>query len=230
MFDFLPLIDWIALGWFVFCWLGYHHYARIKSEKRLSLSSSLTKVRELWIARLLERDIRIADTNALSILQRNVAFFASTTVFILAGVLTVLGATDQAIALVNNLPYINFSSAAAWEFKLIVLLIIFIYAFFKFTWCIRQYNFSVIAISAAPTLDADEREKKIFIEETSKLLDLASNSFALGLRSYSYALATLAWFVQPWLFILSTTWVVAVLYRRDFHSRSLFVLKNLSSK
>ncbi len=38
------------------------------------------------------------------------------------------------------------------------------------------------------------------------------------------ALAALGWFVNPWLFIATTTWVVAILHRRDFHSATVRLL------
>ena len=34
----------------------------------------------------------------------------------------------------------------------------------------------------------------------------------------------LAWFINPWLFMLTTTGVVLVLYRREFHSKVLQVM------
>ena len=35
------------------------------------------------------------------------------------------------------------------------------------------------------------------------------------------AMATLAWFISPWLFMLATALVVGVLYHREFHSPTL---------
>jgi len=53
---------------------------------------------------------------------------------------------------------------------------------------------------------------------------LAIYHFNLGLRAYYFSLALLAWFLDPIVFIFSSTWVVAVLYRREFKSRTLDAL------
>jgi uncharacterized membrane protein len=53
---------------------------------------------------------------------------------------------------------------------------------------------------------------------------MAAHHFNFGIRSYYFALAVLAWLVSPWLFVAATTWVVFVLYRREFHSSALSTL------
>jgi len=35
----------------------------------------------------------------------------------------------------------------------------------------------------------------------------------------------LSWFFHPWAFVASTVWVILVLYRREFHSKALAILK-----
>ena len=42
-----------------------------------------------------------------------------------------------------------------------------------------------------------------------------------GIRSFYHAVAALAWFLHPLLFMLATRWVILILIRRDFFSRSL---------
>jgi len=51
-------------------------------------------------------------------------------------------------------------------------------------------------------------------------LDLAALA-CFVVRSYYHAIATLAWFFHPLLFMLATTWVLLILARRDFFSRTL---------
>ena len=45
-----------------------------------------------------------------------------------------------------------------------------------------------------------------------------------GLRSFYYAFAVLAWFFHPAAFVLATLWVLLILVRRDYFSRSLGLL------
>jgi uncharacterized membrane protein len=50
---------------------------------------------------------------------------------------------------------------------------------------------------------------------------MAANNFNLGLRTYYFSLSVLAWFINPWLFMLMVTGVVFILYRREFNSSTL---------
>ena len=58
-------------------------------------------------------------------------------------------------------------------------------------------------------------------ERTARLIGLAGEHSNSGIRSFYHAIAALAWFFHPLLFMLATTWVVLILARRDFFSRSL---------
>ena len=53
---------------------------------------------------------------------------------------------------------------------------------------------------------------------------LAASHFMRGIRAYFFALALLSWFVHPILFLAATTWVVLVIYRREFRSQSLHII------
>jgi uncharacterized membrane protein len=219
----LSMLDWYALSWFLICWAGYTLFANRQSKKQASLSTMLTELRGMWMGAMIKRDMRIADATALGILQRTVTFFASTTIFILAGLLAVLGASDKAIQLAKSLPFISEHSQAAWEIKIILLIWMYVYAFFKFSWSVRQYNFSLVMLGAAP--ERDDKNCKNFIIQSNRLLTSANNSFNFGLRAYTFSMAILAWLVHPYLFMLCSTWVVAVLYRREFNSRTLAAMQ-----
>jgi uncharacterized membrane protein len=217
--NIFPLIDWIALFWFLFCWSGYTTYANYKMLRVPNLSQSLTDLRSLWMKSMLTREVKIADVTGLVALQRTGTFFASTTIFILAGLLAVLGASDKALRLAQALPFVAEHSQSSWETKILFMIFIFVYAFFKFSWAVRQYNFSIVMFGAAPEGTSNASED--YIAASNKLLTLANKSFNYGLRSYTFSMATIAWFIHPVLFMLMTAWVVGVLYRREFHSRTL---------
>ena len=214
-----PLIDWVALSWFLACWSGYTMFANYQMKRVPNLSQSLTDLRRLWMGSMVTREVKIADMTALVALQRTGTFFASTTIFILAGLLAVLGASDKALRLAQALPFVAEHSQSVWETKILFMIFIFVYAFFKFSWAVRQYNFSLVMFGAAP--EEGTKASKQFTESSNQLLTLSNKSFNYGLRAYTFSMATIAWFIHPILFILMTTWVVGVLYRREFHSRTL---------
>lgn len=174
---------------------------------------------------MLGRENRVVDASLIANLERNVSFFASSTLLILAGILTVLGATDRVISLAEELPFAVKASKVAWELKLFLLMAIFVYAFFKFSWALRQYGFASVVIGTAPSPSAGKGcDRDEFSQGTGSVISRAAHAFNLGLRSYYFGLAFLLWFVNPWIFMAMSTWVVAVLYRREFHSKALRAL------
>ncbi|HSX87811.1 MAG TPA: DUF599 family protein [Pseudomonas sp.] len=217
----------LAVVWFVICWAGYTRYASVKGRATPCLASVLHLYREDWMRRMLLRDNRIADANVISSLERNASFFASSTLIILAGILTVLGASDRAVSLLADLPFVQMASREMSEVKLLCLGVVFVYAFFTFSWCMRQYNFAAVLIGSAPTLgerNVTEQERKAFAERAARVISMAANQFNQGLRAYYFGMATLAWFINPWFFMLVSAGVVLVLYRREFHSDVLEVM------
>jgi uncharacterized membrane protein len=217
----IPILDFSALIWFLFCWLGYTQFADRRARDKLTLMSVMHSYRMQWMHEMLQRDVRIVDSNIVMILARSATFLASTTIFILAGLIAVLGTMDTAMEVVSELRYAVQSTREVWELKLFLLTIIFIYAFFKFTWSMRHFNYLSIMIGAAPSSDALPVWSQRYAERAAKVSSNATNTFNRGLRAYYFGLAFLSWFLHPLLFVVATTVVVGVLYRREFMSRML---------
>jgi len=223
--DTLPNL--LAALWFLTCWLGYTRYAIWKGQRTPCLASVLHLYRENWMRRLMLRENRIADANVVANLERNASFFASSTLIILAGILTLLGSSERALSLLADLPWVQHGSRGLAEIKLLCLAMVFVYAFFTFSWCMRQYNFAAVLIGSAATPSEPSvtvEERKACAERMAQVVSMAANQFNLGLRSYYFGMVILAWFISPWLFMLATAGVVVVLYRREFHSAVLSVM------
>ncbi|HYQ38810.1 MAG TPA: DUF599 family protein [Pseudomonas sp.] len=223
--QYLPHI--VAVAWFVLCWWGYTRYAIWKGQKTACLASVLHLYREDWMLRLMMRDNRIADANVIGNLERNASFFASSTLIILAGTLTALGSSERAVSVLAELPFVQTASREISELKILWVAMVFIYSFFTFSWCMRQYNFAAMMVGAAPMLteqQVTETERRAYAGRAARVISMAANQFNFGLRSYYFGLATLAWFINPWFYMLATAGVVFVLYRREFHSDVLGVM------
>jgi uncharacterized membrane protein len=106
--------------------------------------------REVWIRRLLDREARMVDTQIMASLQNGTAFLASTSLLAVGGGLALLRATKEALPVLSALP-INLSpTPALWEIKCVGLILIFIYAFFKFASACRLFNYVAILLGAMP--------------------------------------------------------------------------------
>jgi len=212
-------LDFLALIWFLCCWLGYDRYSRIKPN---SLPAQLKHWRHSWALSMLKRENRMIDSQVINGLIQNVTFFASTTILILVGLFASLGAMEEAIILINKLPFSQATTQTQWGLKLGTLIVIFIYAFFKFGWAIKQHSYSaVVMASSPPPEEADSDEAKDYAERMAQLSTLGAWHSNDGIRAYYFALAALSWFIHSWAFIVTTAWVVMVIYRREFYSRTL---------
>lgn len=215
----------IALVWLVLCWAGFSYYARIKEEE--SLAGQIQFFRERWGKQLLHRfHSRFTDVGILNHHQQIGLFFASTSMIIIAGLITLLGAEEDVLSYLKKIPS-GATTHQYWYLKVQTLLVIFIFAFFKYTWALRHWNYAAILVGATKE-DPEKAVKhdKELSDQFSYIGKIAARHFTQGLRSYYYGLSSLAWFINYWAFILAVTWITLVLYRREFHSRILHTLQN----
>jgi uncharacterized membrane protein len=130
-------VDVFAVGFFILEWTTYAITLEHSAYGRDSLSARMNVYREVWIRRLLERDARIVDTHIMTSLQNGTAWFASTTLIAIGGSLALLRATNEVMPMLQSLPLGVRAAPAMWEIKCIGLVLIFVYAFFKFAWSYR---------------------------------------------------------------------------------------------
>ena len=223
----IPLLDLAALAWFLASWTGYVAYTkRCSLSRKRGLLAAMNRTRARWAEALARRENRVADAQMMNGMVRKDTFFASTTLLLLASTLALPGMSDQVNPLFSQVPYARHSSLALWELKVAVLLLTFVYAFFKFTWAIRQHTFCAVLVVAVPMPgDADATEVERDVTRLSRLSNLAARHFNDGVRAYYFALAVLSWFYHPVALLMATAWVIAVLYRREFHSTTLAILE-----
>lgn len=215
--------DLLGIGTLIIGWLGYTLYADRLSGDRPSLISAMQRHREEWMRCMLKRDPRMVDTQILHMNTRSVSLFITISVLILGGLVAVLGALDRAQVLVSGLPFVVQTTRELWEMKVLVLMIVFAYAFFKFVWSLRQFNYTATLLGAAPPPDALDDHESV-AKRMGKLLSLAAQSYNRGIRAYYFGLAILSWFLHPLLLVAATVWVVLVIHRREFRSKSLRIL------
>src|SRR5690606_3317964 len=152
VFDYFPLsvADTLAMVLFLSAWAGYTYYAKYRAKRSHTLSSAMRRHREQWMREMLRRDNRISDATIIGNLERVVTFFASTTILILAGLLTAIFASENLLSVLSNMHLSESVTKEAIQAKLFVMALIFVYAFFKFTWSVREHIFSSILIGSAP--------------------------------------------------------------------------------
>ena len=162
----LPWSDWLALGFFVLVWMGYAAFAKYSSEHHHSILAMTNRYRHLWMLQTTARDPRMLDGIITQTLSNTPAFFCSTTILILGGLFALLGTTDKAAELVREIPFAEQTPILVFEFKILVLVVIFVYSFFRFSWSMRQYTFVALLIGAMPPAESFESGEVSIVSTT----------------------------------------------------------------
>jgi uncharacterized membrane protein len=228
VFGVLPWFDGLALVWFFGVWCGYAWYSRRASVHGSTLLATTNRYRRYWMLQATWRDPRVLDGIIVQSLSSSPAFFASTTIIIIGGLLALLGTTDKAAEFVREIPFAARTTMLMFELKLLVLVAIFVFAFFRFSWSMRQYTFGALVLGSMPSPEdfaAGKFERELFADRAGTLVGMAAETFNDGIRAYYFAFAAIAWFFSPVAFAIATALVAAVLYGREFHSHVLHVLR-----
>ena len=214
-------VDILAVGFFIIEWTVYAFTLERTAYGRNSLSARMNVYREVWIRRMLDREARMVDMQIMASLQNGTAFFASTTLLAVGGALALLRSTNDALAVLGALPIDLSPTPALWEIKCVGLTLIFIYAFFKFAWSYRLFNYVAILLGAMPPASQrDTPQAEAHVMRTTRLFQAAARHFNRGQRAFFFALGYLGWFVSPWALLASTAAVVIVTWRRQFASNA----------
>ncbi len=217
----ISTLDIAAISWFLLVWGSFSFAVDRSSMRHKTLSSLMNQHRHRWMLTMSQREIRIVDTAIITGLQNGTAFFASTSLLAIGAGFALLSSTDLALQISKDLGLSGAPSRGVWEAKVLFLITIFVYAFFKFGWAYRLFNYTSILIGAFP--QPGEVEQTVMdkaIHQTAEINTLAGRHFNLGLRAFFFSLAVFGWFIHPVLFMATTTFVGLVLVRRQFYSRS----------
>ncbi len=222
----LATVDWLALAVFFACWAGYAWFSEHSRWGEGGLVRTSQNYRLLWAQRMLEREIRVADSTLIGNLVTSVSFYANTTIYIIAGLLAALGASDKLLSFTTELPFGSIANRELLELKLMLLLASFVFAYFKFTWSLRQFNLLCILVGAAPFGKAGDPAVDRYARRVARANSLAGDDFNRGIRAYYFGLAASGWLVHPAVLGALAIGVLIVLYRRDFQSLALDILRD----
>jgi len=218
---FATPLDLAALAYFLLAIGIYRLIAGPRALEGRSLVGAIQRQRLRWMLNMAGRDNRMLDAILLGSLSQGNAFFASTSAIAVGGLAATMGSGDKLQAILGRLPYVASATPLVWEVKQLLILAIFVYAFFKFAWAFRLSHYAAIMLGAMPDAGAEREQCRSHAERTARLIGLAGEHANSGIRSFYHAIAAIAWFFHPLLFMAATTWVIVILARRDFFSRSL---------
>ena len=209
----MTLFDWLALALFILCWLGYGPLLAQLARRSGTLNDDMVIIRRVWMTAMTHREIRLVDSNLMGHTINSGGFFASTNLLLIAAVASVLFGGEQAIA--------GFASVGAedvpirlLEAKLALVLVCLARGLLDFIWSIRQMNYALALIGAAPEVHT-EADRVALGEAAADLLNPALSAFSQGVRGYYFALAAAGWLFGPgWLALGATAAFCLLVWRQ----------------
>lgn len=215
------MLDLVALGLFLLAWVGYEAFVAVETHRGRNLPARMQVWRERWMESAVDRDNRILDVQILQSLTGNSAFLASTAIFVIGGLAAALGASADVVRVLNGFDYFAATSQDRFGLKVALMMLIFMHAFFRLAWSMRLHNNAGVVLGAIPQPGTgDPAVGQARARVAARLVTLAARHYNGGMHSYYFGLAACAWFLHPLALIVTTAWVVAILYRREFRSRA----------
>jgi len=221
--DVQPLLDAVtwwdgfAVAILYFAWLGIGWRIEHPGKRRPSVSVLMANYRRAWMRELVQREHRIFDAALLQNLREGSAFFASTCLIALGGVLTLASNVSPLQDLAAHLPGEPIS-ALALQIRLLPVLLLLTSGFLRFVWANRLFGYFSVLIGSVPARRGDPREDHRAYQAAEINIRAAVN-FNRGLRALYFALAALAWLLGPIPLAIAALATVWTLYEREFLSR-----------
>ncbi|MEL6364766.1 MAG: DUF599 family protein [Pseudomonadota bacterium] len=215
--DFFPPTVFIAL-WAAHAWL-----VESSPWRGRTLSAAMEEERRRWAERLLTRDFRIVDASIIGGLQNGTAFFASTSLLAIGGAFALFNNADRLLTAYDAVAIAPELTRGELEIRILGLLLLYAYAFFKFSWAYRLFNYVSILIAAAPMV-ADARpadEMKTAVDKVAKMSVAAAREFNRGQRAFLFSIGYLGWFFGAATLIAGAALTFAIMAARQFASPAL---------
>lgn len=223
----MPLLDLIALAFFLVCWLCYELLLKALSRGR-SLNTDMTVIRDAWMSEMSRREVRLMDANLLGHALNSASFFASSNLLLIAATAGALFGGEGTFASVSSLEVIQTSTRMLFEGQLALMVVVLARGLLNFIWSIRQMNYSLAIMGATPEgEDVDPAVAAAFGAAASRTLNPALSSFNAGVRGYYFALAAAAWLFGPVAFLIATVGAVALLVWRQRQSPAARAISDL---
>ncbi len=221
----MPALDTAALVFFLLCWLFYEPVLKASFKGGL-INTDMAVVRGGWMREMAGRENRLMDGQLLGHAINSASFFASSNLLLIAAAAGVLFGGEGAFRSASSLEIIRTSSRLMFEMQLALVLLALARGLLDFIWSIRQLNYCIAIIGAAPE-SADAELQRAYGETAREVLNPALSSFNAGVRGYYFALAAAAWIFGAPAFLIATAGMVILLAWRQRRSRAADAIRRL---
>ncbi|KQI72271.1 hypothetical protein AN191_09110 [Loktanella sp. 5RATIMAR09] len=212
----LSALDGIAAGILVLSWLLLGWMIEHPGAKHPSVTVLMSERRRDWMKVMVTRDPRIFDSQILGGLRQGTAFFASSCLLSIGGVLALVGNTEPLRGVAAEVTDMAVP-VLIFQIKLALVALFLTNAFLKFVWSNRIFGYCAVLMASVPN-DPDDPLAYPRAAQAAELNIRAAMNFNRGLRAMYFALGALAWLLGAVALIIATVAVVWIVWSREFAS------------
>jgi uncharacterized membrane protein len=216
LLSLLSPLDLIAVGGLVLCWAVVGYLIERPNGRRPSVTILMSEYRREWMREFVTRDVRIFDSQIVGSLRQGTAFFASTCLLAIGGVLALIGNVAPLEGVAEGLTQVQ-RPELVWQVKLMLVALFLTHGFLKFVWANRIFGYCSVMMAAVPTDPANPKSAPR-AAMAAELNIRAAWNFNRGLRSMYFALGALAWLLGAVPLMVATGIVVWSVWSREFAS------------
>lgn len=205
--------DLLAVGVFALIWMGYGRAVRRFAPH--AINSGLSGLRIAWMRTMLRRDNRIVDSSLIGHVVHSASFFASTSLIVIGALLSLLSGVERLQPAIESLDFVAQVPRTVFELKLVLPLLVLVDGFVKLTWSLRQLNYTIALVGAAPDRHEVGASLEPLAEAIGTTMSAALATFNAGIRAYYFAIAGVAWLIGPWAMMATTIGLAIMLVWRQ---------------
>jgi uncharacterized membrane protein len=213
-------IDIAALVVFLTAWLFYQPMLKRLSRRGGMINTDMTVLRLRWMANMAARENRFIDSQLMGHVLNSASFFASTNLIVIAAAAGALFRSGDTYRTVARLAVTDTGPPWLFQVKLALVVAALTRGLLDLIWAIRQMNYTLAAIGAAPPPSSGPALVRAYGEAAAQVLNPALSAFNNGVRGYYFALSAAAWLLGPWAMIAAVAGAVLLLFWRQSGSRS----------
>jgi uncharacterized membrane protein len=210
--------DLLAFAVFLLVWAAYEPILRALARGRRLINADMVQLRAGWMQQMMRRHaLRLLDSQLVGHTLNTASFFASSNLILIAGAVGVLFGGETAYRRLEAAPLLVHAPPQLFSFKLALIAVTLVRGLLSFIWSIRQLNYAVAVIGAAPRHGPPALMKE-YGEAASAVLNPALHSFNAGVRGYYFALSATAWLAGPEALAAASLGAAAILAWRQAFS------------
>lgn len=209
-------VNSIAFGLSLALIFGYHLYLRyrLRHDPSYTIQAINRLARESWVENIMADRERqgILAVQTLRNSTMAATFLASTAILLNIGVLNLMQKDDNLSRILSPMhagssEFVN----SLWVVKLLLLLMVFFWAFFCFSLAVRMYNHVGYLINSSNST----RQFCPSPGYVARLLNRSGHYYSLGMRSYYLSVPLVFWLFGPLYMLAASLGLVIVLYHID---------------